>query len=64
MKNRWWWTIVDLKDHENLNFLWTQNKKNDFILKLKQLKNTINRPKSCSSDLSTISTKITLTVKE
>jgi len=35
MKNRWWWTIVDLKDHENLNFLWTQNKKNDFILKLK-----------------------------
>ena len=64
MKNRWWWTIVDLKDHENLNFLWTQNKKNDFILKLKQLKSTINRPKSCSSDLSTRSTKITLTVKE
>ena len=41
MKQRWWWTQGESMEDENLNFLWTQLKKHEFIDTMKPHGNPI-----------------------
>ncbi|EGR30742.1 tubulin-tyrosine ligase family protein, putative [Ichthyophthirius multifiliis] len=48
IKQRWWWTITDNKDDQNINLYWTQLRKNNILDTLKSLKNENYQQKKSS----------------